>query len=61
MEIIQHIIKTMNLIEVRGADNLDRLLACIQTLERFDKALEEKGNADDNYDEQAENVSSAVG
>lgn len=57
MEIIQHIIKALNLIEVKGADNLDRLLASIQALERLDKAFEqqeEQGN--DDHDEPGQNV-----
>ena len=55
MEIIEKIIKTLNVIEVRGAENLDRLLGCIQGLERLNAAIdaqEAKGNEDRNEPEQ---------
>ena len=58
MEIIRLIINSLNQIEVKGAVNLDRLLGCIQGLERLDKAMEE--HHDDN-NEQKQNVSSTVG
>ena len=58
MKIIRLIINTLNQIEVKGAENLDRMLGCIQGLERLDKAMEE--HHDDN-DEQKQNVSSTVG
>ena len=58
MEIIQMIIKSLNLIEVKGADNLDRLLSCIQGLERFYAAMEEVKNGDNN--EQKEEISTKV-
>ena len=40
MESIEKIIKTLNVIEVRGAENLDRLLGCIQGLERLNAAID---------------------
>ena len=57
MEIIRAIINSLNQIEVKGAVNLDRLLGCIQGLERLDKAMEE--HHDDN-DQQKQDVSSTV-
>lgn len=57
MEIIRLIINSLNQIEVKGAVNLDRLLGCIQGLERLDKAMEE--HHDDN-DQQKQDVSSTV-
>lgn len=61
MQIIRKVIETLNRIDVRGADNLDRMLACIQTLERFDAALEQKEAQHDDQNEQKEDVSSPVG
>ena len=58
MKIIRLIINTLNQIEDKGAENLDRMLGCIQGLERLEKAMEE--HHDDN-DEQKQNVSSTVG
>lgn len=59
MEIIRMIIKSLNQIEVKGADNLDRLLGCIQGLERLDKVMKEAHNNGD-QDEPKQDVSSTV-
>lgn len=63
MRIIQQIIKALNLIEVRGADNMDRLLGCIQGLKKLDVAIDEKAKElkqhDDN-DQPKQDISSAV-
>ena len=40
--IIQSLIATLGKIEVRGKDNLDMLLGCIQTLEKLLANLEEQ-------------------
>lgn len=58
MEIIQIIIKSLNQIEVKGAENLDRMLGCIQGLERLDTALE--GTKNDYNNEQKQEVSAQV-
>lgn len=58
MEIIRMIIKSLNQVEVKGADNLDRLLACIQGLERLDAAME--GTKNDGNNEQKPDVPNAV-
>lgn len=58
MDFLRSIIKTLNLIEVKGADNMDRMLACIQGLERLDKAMEEQHHDDNN--EQKQDVPGAV-
>lgn len=58
MEIIRMIIKSLNQVEVKGADNLDRLLACIQGLERLDAAME--GTKNDCNNEQKPDVPNAV-
>lgn len=59
MEIIRMIIKSLNQVEVKGADNLDRLLACIQGLERLDAAME--GTKNDSNNEQKPDVPGTVG
>jgi hypothetical protein len=59
MEIIRSIINALNHIEVKGADNMDRLLASIQGLERLDKALEEAHNNGD-QNEPKQNVPGEV-
>lgn len=53
--ILKNLILTLGKIEVRGKDNLDRLLGCIQTLEKLLKAcceakaeMEETRNEADN-------------
>ena len=58
MEIIRMIIKSLNQVEVKGADNLDRLLGCIQGLERLDAAME--GTKNDSNNEQKPDVPNAV-
>lgn len=58
MDFLRSIIKTLNLIDVKGADNMDRLLGCIQGLERLDKAMEEQHHDDNN--EQKQDVPGAV-
>lgn len=58
MEIIRMIIKSLNQVEVKGADNMDRLLACIQGLERLDAAME--GTKNDGNNEQKPDVPNAV-
>jgi len=40
MDYLRLIIKSLNQIDVKGADNMDRLLGCIQGLERLDKELD---------------------
>lgn len=40
-EKIEQLIATLNLIEVRGKENLDMLLGCIMTLEQMIKELED--------------------
>lgn len=55
--IIQSLIATLGKIEVRGKDNLDMLLGCIQTLEKLLAILEEQekegaGNEAENQPEQ---------
>ena len=59
MDIIKIIIKALNQINVHGKDDLDRLLACIQGLERLDKALEEAHNNGD-QDKPEQNVHGEV-
>ena len=59
MEIIQLIIKSLNQIEVKGKDNMDRMLGCIQGLERLDRALEEAHNNGD-QNEPKQNVPGEV-
>lgn len=58
MEIIRQIINALNHVEVRGADNMDRLLASIQGLERLDQAMEADRHDDNN--EQKQDVPSQV-
>lgn len=50
MDTLTNVIYTLNLVEVKGKENLNRLLACIQTLEEFKAALETevKKNATEN-------------
>lgn len=63
MDIIKQIIKTLELVEVRGSDNLDRLLACIQKLKQLDQALDnelKKEQKNDDQDKQAQDVPGAV-
>jgi len=56
--IIQSLIVTLGKIEVRGKDNLDMLLGCIQTLEKLLEAFDESqkkedtGNGTENQPEQ---------
>jgi len=56
--IIQSLIVTLGKIEVRGKENLDMLLGCIQTLEKLLKAFDEDqkkedtGNGTENQPEQ---------
>ena len=46
---LNRIIYTLNLVSVRGKENLDGLLASIQSLERMkNEMLEEKKNAAEN-------------
>lgn len=59
MEIIQIIIKSLNQIEIKGAENLDRMLGCIQGLERLDAALE--GTKNDHNNEPKQDVPGSVG
>lgn len=59
MEIIRLIINSLNQIEVKGDVNLDRLLGCIQGLERLDKVMDEVHNNGD-QDEPKQDVSSTV-
>lgn len=40
MDTLTGVIYTLNLIEVKGKENLNRLLACIQALEDFKAAPE---------------------
>lgn len=50
---IESLIYTLCRIEVRGKENLDMLLGCIQTLEKMRGELAEKeASGDDNHDEQ---------
>ena len=49
MDFLRVIIKSLNMVEVKGADNMDRLLGCIQGLERLDKEMEAGKN--DHHDE----------
>lgn len=53
MDYLRLIIKSLNQIEVKGADNMDRLLGSIQGLERLDKELDKKEEAEknDHHDE----------
>ena len=46
------LLATLNQIEVKGKQNLDRLLACIQTLER----MKEEAENDGAFNEQEEDV-----
>lgn len=40
--LLRRVVSTLNAVEVRGKDNLDMLLCCIQALEKFiDNAEEE--------------------
>lgn len=39
---IQAVINTLNIIPVSGAENLDRMLGCIQTLEKLKANMENK-------------------
>lgn len=50
LDTLTSVIYTLNLIEVKGKENLNRLLACIQALEDFKAALETevKKNATEN-------------
>lgn len=59
MEFLRNIIKALNQIEVKGADNMDRMLACIQGLERLDAAME--GTKNDSNNEQKPDVPGTVG
>jgi hypothetical protein len=38
--ILKIVVSTLNNVEVRGKENLDRLLGCIQTLEKEIEALQ---------------------
>ncbi len=40
--IIKRVIYTINQVDVRGKDNMDKLLGCIQTLERMLEQLSER-------------------
>lgn len=57
MELIRLIIRTLNQIEVKGAENMDRLLGAIQGLEKLDKAMEAQH---ENNNEQEQDVSGKV-
>lgn len=59
MDFLRMIIKTLNTIEVKGAENLDRMLGCIQGLERLDAAME--GTKNDSNNEQKPDVPGTVG
>ena len=58
MDFLRIIIKSLNQIEVKGADNMDRLLGCIQGLERLDKEMEAGKN--DHHDEPKQDVPGTV-
>ena len=62
MDYLRLIIKSLNLVEVKGADNLDRLLACIQGLERLDKEIDKEKGAgkNDHHDEPEQDVHGTV-
>jgi len=62
MDYLRLIIKTLNQIEVKGADNMDRMLGCIQGLERLDKELDKKEGAEknDHHDEPKQDVHGTV-
>ena len=58
MKIIHQIIDALNKVEVKGADNLDRLLASIQGLQRLDAEVE--AIIRDNNNQQGQNLPSTV-
>lgn len=62
MEFLRLIIKSLNQIEVKGADNMDRLLGCIQGLERLGKELDkaEGDDKDDHHDEPKQDIHGTV-
>ena len=62
MDYLRLIIKSLNMIEVKGADNMDRMLGCIQGLERMDKELDkaEGVGKNDHHDEPKQDLHSTV-
>ena len=50
MDILKQIIFTLNSIEVKGKDNLDKLLGCILLLESIVNAPAETDNKEGNSD-----------
>lgn len=60
LQIIKSLIITLEKIEVRGKDNLDMLLGCIQTLEKLletiKEAQEKEVAGNDAENQQGENV-----
>lgn len=48
------VISTLNGVEVKGKDNLDRLLGCINALETIVQASEMKAGAESNGNESKE-------
>lgn len=49
LDYIKRLIATLDTIEVRGKENLDRLLGCIQLLEKIKTTIEEAAK-DENQD-----------
>lgn len=62
MEFLRLIIKSLNMVEVKGADNMDRMLGCIQGLERLNKELdkEEGAGKNDHHDEPKQDIHGTV-
>jgi hypothetical protein len=60
LQIIKSLIITLEKIEVRGKDNLDMLLGCIQTLEKLMETIKEAQEREvagnDTENQQEENV-----
>lgn len=46
IETLERLIYTLNGVEVKGRDNIDKLLGCIMTLESLIEELKERENAE---------------
>ena len=60
MDFLRVIIKSLNMVEVKGADNMDRLLGCIQGLERLDRELDKEVGKNDDHNEPKQDLHGTV-
>ena len=60
MDFLRVIIKSLNMVEVKGADNMDRLLGCIQGLELLDRELDKEVGKNDDHNEPKQDLHGTV-